>query len=78
MSLDGPLSTEESNGIIDSIDETVGVIRLDAGGCVSFNAGHCYRNGTSFPYIRVGDRVRFDTEYHGVSSPNGRRWKEGR
>jgi hypothetical protein len=85
VSLDGPLSRDASNGEIEMLHDEGGTVRLDDGQLLPFSARDCYRDGTSFSLMRVGDRCLLDREetrsagtpYRGISSPNGRRLRTG-
>lgn len=74
-----------TNGVIESLTEDGGIVLLDAGLQCSFQREDCYRDGTSFQFMRVGDRCRLDTEvtmilgkpHRGISAPNVYRWGQG-
>lgn len=60
-------------GDIEKLTESGGTIRLANGQERVFTAGQCCRDGTSFAYLRIGDRVRLEPA-GGISSPNNHRW----
>lgn len=71
------MSVRDANGTVETLGPESGTIRLDDGGLIWFTWRHCYRDGTSFYSMRIGDRVRFDADKQGISSPNTERWGQG-